>query len=65
DIKYSVMIGFLGSSVLIGLPFHMLALADLEDTVNDIMMESIRNNFAHEDDSEDVDSYSEDSLQIF
>ncbi|KAF8773678.1 uncharacterized protein LOC129985239 [Argiope bruennichi] len=40
DIKYSVMIGFLGSSVLVGLPFHMLALADLEDTVNDVMLQA-------------------------
>ncbi|GIY88526.1 hypothetical protein CEXT_233941, partial [Caerostris extrusa] len=40
DIKFSVMLGFLASSVVIGLPFHMLALADLEDTVNDIILHS-------------------------
>ncbi|GBO06074.1 hypothetical protein AVEN_124930-1 [Araneus ventricosus] len=38
DIKYGVMVGFLGASVLVGLPIHMLTLADLEDTVNDIML---------------------------
>ncbi|XP_035208731.1 uncharacterized protein LOC118183336 [Stegodyphus dumicola] len=34
--KQHLMVGLMGAAVVIGLPFHLLALADLEDAINEV-----------------------------